>query len=41
MIFDELRKPSTERSIPTEQIMREEAVEVWKKYKNLSGRVQY
>jgi guanine deaminase len=41
MIFAQLRKPSTERSIPTEQIMREEAVEVWKKYKNMAGRVQY
>jgi len=41
MIYAELKKPSTERSIPAEQIMREEAVEVWKKYKNMSGRVQY
>ncbi len=41
MIYAELRKPAPERSIPAEQIMREEAVEVWKKYKNMAGRVQY
>jgi len=41
MIFSELRKPSSERSIPAEQIMRAEAVEVWTKYKNMAGRVQY
>jgi guanine deaminase len=41
MIYAELKKPSTERSIPAEQILREEAVEVWKKYKNMPGRIQY
>jgi guanine deaminase len=41
MIYAELKKPTTERSIPAEQILREEAVEVWKKYKNMPGRVQY
>jgi len=41
MIYAELRKPAPERSIPAEQIMHEEAVEVWKKYKNMPGRVQY
>lgn len=41
MIYAELRKPSTERSIPAEQILREEAVEVWKRYKNMPGRIQY
>ena len=41
MIYGELSKPSIERSIPAEQILREEAVEVWKKYKNMPGRVQY
>jgi len=41
MIYSELKKPSTERSIPAEQILREEAVEVWKKYQNMPGRVQY
>ena len=41
MIYGELKKPTTERSLPAEQIMREEAVEVWKKYKVMPGRVQY
>jgi guanine deaminase len=41
MIYAELAKPTTERSIPAEQILREEAVEVWKAYKNMAGRVQY
>lgn len=40
-INTELKKPSTERSIPAEQILREEAVEVWKKYQNMPGRTQY
>lgn len=41
MIYSELKKPSAQRSIPAEQILREEAVEVWKLYKNMPGRVQY
>jgi tRNA(Arg) A34 adenosine deaminase TadA len=41
LIYFELKKPTTERSIPAEQILREEAVEVWKKYKVMPGRVQY
>lgn len=41
MIYNELKKPVTQRSIPAEQILREEAVEVWKKYKNMPGKVQY
>jgi len=41
MIYAEVKKPTKERSIPAEQIMREEAVEVWKKYKNMPGRTQY
>ena len=41
MIYAELKKPTTQRSIPAEQILREEAVEVWKRYKNMAGRVQY
>jgi len=41
MIYAELKKPTTQRSIPAEQILREEAVEVWKSYKNMAGRVQY
>jgi guanine deaminase len=41
MIFAELKKPTTERSIPAQPLMREECVEVWKKYKNMPGRIQY
>ena len=41
MIYAELKKPTAERSIPTRQMMRNEAVEVWKKYKNKADRVQY
>lgn len=41
MIYAELKKPMRQRSIPAEQIMREEAVEVWKKYKAMPGKVQY
>lgn len=41
MIYGEMKKPMAERSIPSEQIMRAEAVEVWKKYKNKADRVPY
>jgi guanine deaminase len=41
MIYGELKKPTTERSIPAEQILRDEAVEIWKKYKEMPGKVQY
>jgi hypothetical protein len=41
MIYSELKKPSTQRSIPAEQMLRDEAVEVWKKYKTMAGRMQY
>ncbi len=41
LIYAELKKPTIERSIPAEQILREEAVEVWKKYKDMPGRVPY
>ena len=41
MIYGELKKPVAERSIPTRQIMRAEAVEVWKKYKDKEDRVPY
>jgi guanine deaminase len=41
MIYAELKKPTTQRSIPAEQILRDEAVEVWKKYKSMPGRVRY
>ncbi|MFE1599505.1 nucleoside deaminase [Methylobacterium sp. ID0610] len=41
MIYGELKKPVGERSIPTRQIMRAEAVEVWKKYHAKADRVPY
>ncbi|SFV15626.1 tRNA(Arg) A34 adenosine deaminase TadA [Methylobacterium sp. 174MFSha1.1] len=41
MIYGELKKPVNERSIPTRQIMRAEAVEVWKKYHEKADRVPY
>jgi guanine deaminase len=41
MIYEEIRKPAAERSIPIRQIMRAEAVEVWKKYQAKEDTVQY
>jgi hypothetical protein len=41
MIYSELKEPSTQRSIPAEQMLREEAVEVWEQYKTMAGRFQY
>ncbi|GJD47642.1 Guanine deaminase [Methylobacterium crusticola] len=41
MIYAELRKPAAERSIPGRQIMRAEAVEVWRKYHAKADRVPY
>jgi tRNA(Arg) A34 adenosine deaminase TadA len=41
MIYRELAKPVAERSIPAQQIMQEEAVEVWKKYQRKPDRVPY
>jgi guanine deaminase len=41
MIYAELKKPTVERSIPAEQILRDEALEVWKQYAKMPGRVQY
>ena len=41
MIYDELRKPPAARSIPMRQMMREEAVEVWRKYRDKPDRVPY
>lgn len=41
MIYDELRKPAAERRLPVRQIMRAEAVEVWKKYAEKTDRIQY
>ena len=41
MIYYELKKKVEDRSIPTKQIMRAEAVEVWKKYSQKEDRVPY
>lgn len=41
MIYAELKKPATDRSIPARQILRDEAVEVWKKYKAKPDKVHY
>jgi guanine deaminase len=41
MIYDEIRKPAEERTIAIKQIMRAEAVEVWKKYQAKKDRIQY
>lgn len=41
MIYDELRKPVGERTIPIRQIMRAEAVAVWKTYAETDDRVPY
>ena len=41
MIYSELKKNDEDRSIPTKQIMRAEAVEVWKKYAQKEDRVPY
>ena len=41
MIYLELNRPAAERSIPSRQIMRAEALEVWKKYQEKSDRVPY
>jgi guanine deaminase len=41
MIFQEVAKPLADRSIACTQIMRDEAVAVWKKYKGKADRVPY
>jgi guanine deaminase len=41
MIYAELNKPVAQRSIPCRQIMRAEAVEVFKKYQKKSDRIPY
>ncbi|MBW4023670.1 MAG: nucleoside deaminase [Proteobacteria bacterium] len=41
LLYDEIRKPIAERTIPARQIMRAEAVEVWKKYAAKDDRVPY
>ncbi len=41
MIYSELKKPVGDRSIPAQQIMQAEAVEVWKKYKAKPDTIPY
>lgn len=41
MIYEELRKPAADRKLEIHQIMREEAVTVWKKYAQKDDRVPY
>ncbi len=41
MIYEEIRKPADQRKIPIRQIMRAEAIEVWKRYEAKSDRVPY
>jgi tRNA(Arg) A34 adenosine deaminase TadA len=41
MIYSELKKPTIWRSIPAEQLLRDEAVAVWRDYQKLPGKVQY
>lgn len=41
MIYDEIRKPADQRALPIRQIMRCEAVEVWKEYAAKADRVPY
>lgn len=41
MIYCEINKPNRERSIPAIPMLRREALEVWKKYQRMPGRIQY
>lgn len=41
MIYEEIRKPASERKIPIRQIMRAEAIEVWERYEAKADRVPY
>ena len=40
-IYAEIRKPVDQREMPIKQIMRAEAVEIWKMYHDKTDRVQY
>jgi guanine deaminase len=40
-IYEDLKKPISERKIPHQEILREESVEVWKRYQTKSDRVAY
>lgn len=41
LIFAQLRRPTQDRTLPASQIMRAEAVEIWKKYKEKPDKVPY
>ncbi|GAB0113528.1 nucleoside deaminase [Acidisoma sp. C75] len=40
-IYAEIRKPTEEREIPIKELMREEAVEIWKMYEKKADKVPY
>jgi tRNA(Arg) A34 adenosine deaminase TadA len=41
MIFAQLRHPTQNRTLPARQVLRDEAVEIWKKYKDKPDKVPY
>ncbi len=41
MIFVQLRNPTQKRTLPAQQILRAEAVEIWKKYKEKPDKIPY
>jgi guanine deaminase len=41
MIFAQLRNPTQSRTIPAQQMLRAEAVEVWRKYKDKADKIPY
>ncbi len=41
MIFAQLRHPTQSRTLPAQRILRAEAVEIWKKYKEKPDKVPY
>jgi hypothetical protein len=40
-IYEQLALPRDKRSIPIQQYMRDEAVEVWKKYQSKPDKIHY
>ena len=41
MIFEQLRQPTQSRTLPAKQILRTEAVGIWKKYQEKPDKVSY
>jgi guanine deaminase len=41
MIFAQLREPTQNRTLSAQQILRAEAVEIWKKYKEKPDKIPY